>query len=302
MRIIIAGATGFIGRNLSRFLLEKNYQIVALVRDPGRAHAILGPRVICLPWSRPDSPDWQEMLSGANVIINLVGENIAGKPWTSKVRQSLLTSRLDSVRTICTAIQKASQKPALLIQASAIGFYGNQGDRIIDESASVGQGYLADLVQKWEAASLPIAALGLRRIVLRTGVVLDRGGGMVAKLYWPYRLFLGAIPGSGRQWLSWITMPDLAQAIEFFIRNDHLDGVFNLCSPEPVPMAQFCRTFARALHRPVWLHLPAPALSAILGQMARETLLTSQRIAPKRLLDAGFIFQYPKIDAIGKIL
>lgn len=302
MRIVIAGATGFIGRHLTRSLLEKGNQVVALARNPERARAILAPGAICRPWPKPDSPDWQEIISDAEVIINLAGENIAGRPWTPRVRTALLASRIDSTRNICAAMQNWSQKPVLLLQASAIGFYGDRGGELVDENAATGRGFLAELVQKWEEASLPVTTMGHRRILLRTGVVLDRSGGMLAKLYWPYRLYLGAIPGTGRQWLSWISLPDLIQAFEFLIRTDNLTGIFNLCAPEPVPMAIFCRTLARALHRPVWLKIPAQALTLFLGQMAKETLLISQRIAPKRLLEAGFVFQHPTVDQIGKIL
>ncbi len=294
-RILITGATGFIGRHLCVELNRSGYDIIALSRNVQKAEGILGNTATAVYWDGKTNRGWQKYAEGALAIINLAGANIAGGFWTDKYKQVLLNSRIDSTSAVVRAIQNCKEKPAILLQGSAIGYYGNRNDELLTEESQQGKGFLADLVAKWEQAAVPVAKEGTRLCYLRTGVVLGKSDGIVAKLLPPFKFFLGGAPGSGKQWISWIHIEDEVRGIRFLLENKHLHGPFNLVAPEPVRMLEFCKIFGKIIKRPSWIPIPEFVLKLLMGEMAEETALTSQRVMPTKLLENRFKFAFPAI-------
>lgn len=287
--VVVAGGSGFIGGAVVRRLVASGHEVVVLTRRPGTLRAEGG--VVRVQWNAHDLGPWVDFIGGARAIVNLSGENIAGL-WTREKRRRILESRVAAGRALVEAIAEVGSRP-VLIQASAVGFYGDRGGEELQESSARGRGFLPTVVEAWEASTAQAARLGVRRVVLRLGVVLGRGGFL--HLAMPlFRLGLGARIGSGRQWLSWVHRHDVVNAVEFALSRSDLTGVFNVSAPEPVTNAEFTRSLAERLHRPVLLAVPAPLLR-LGGAMPRELLLASQRVMPKRLLEAGFRFDYSHI-------
>jgi len=236
-------------------------------------------------------------LAGLDAAIHLGGANLAGHRWTAAWKREIRLSRVDSTRALARALVALPQPPHTLLVASAVGIYGDRGDELLDENSQVGKGFLADVCQEWEAATEPARQAGIRVVHLRFGVVLHPATGALAKMLPLFRLGLGGRLGSGRQWMSWITLVDAVSAILFALDTASLDGPVNLAAPEPVTNTEFTRALSRAVHRPAILPAPAFALRLALGQMADEALLASARAAPFRLLSAGFQFAHPTIDS-----
>ena len=304
MRIIITGATGFIGRALCR-TLHKDYELIALSRNPQRAAKSLGGLATVVQWDGKALGGWQEFVDGALTVINLAGENIGSGRWTKAKKTAIIQSRLDAARAIIAAVDNVQKSPAIVVQASGVGYYGDRGDEILDENSSLGTGFMADVAKKWEAAIEPIQEQGVRLAKVRLGVVLGPEGGLMPRLLPVFRFFLGGHPGSGRQWLSWVHIDDVTAAVRFLIENESLQGAFNLTSPNPVSARDFYRLLGQVMHRPAFLPLPAFGLKLLMGQMATELLLAGQRAVPKRLLQAGYEYRYPDVksameDIIGK--
>ena len=300
MRIIITGATGLIGSVLCKKLYP-DYELIALSRHPEKTR--LGQNVMVIQWDAKSPGRWTRYIEGADAVVNLAGENIAAGRWTKVKKQRILESRVNSTKAIVDTIALAEKKPAVLIQASATGFYGSCGDTEIDENAGKGKGFLAEVCEKWEQAARPVEAVGTRLVIIRTGIVLSRDGGALPRMVQPFKFFLGGYPGTGKQWVSWISMDDEIAAIRFLIENKQLSGIFNLTSPEPVIMKELCRAIGRVLKSPSRLKIPAVVLRIALGKMADETILADQRVIPSRLLKAGFKFRNNKIEeALNEIL
>ena len=295
MRVVITGATGFIGRALCE-ALHKDYEIIALSRDARRAAGSIGERAHVVEWDGRSTGSWLKQADGAFAIINLAGENVASGRWNQSKKAGILHSRLDSSRAVLGAIKQANKKPTMVIQASAIGYYGPRRDEPLDEASAPGKGFLANVCQRVERLAEDIGNLGVRCAVIRTGVVLGRNGGALAQLVRPFRFFLGGRLGRGRQWFSWISLDDEIAAIRFLMEHEQLRGVFNLTAPQPVRMKEFCKRLGKVLHRPAWTYVPAFIVRLALGEMADEMLLSGQRVVPKRLLDAGFEFRYPSVE------
>ena len=295
MRVVITGATGFIGRALCE-ALHRDYEIIALSRDARRAATSVGDWAEVVEWDGRTTGSWLKHADGAFAIINLVGENVASGRWNESKKADILHSRLDSSRAVIDAIKQVKTKPTVVIQASAVGYYGSRRDEQLDESSMPGDGFLANVCRKVENLAETIEQLGIRCVIIRTGVVLGRNGGALARLAQPFRYFLGGHLGSGSQWFSWISLDDEIAAIRLLTENEQYRGAFNLTAPQPVTMRDFCKTLGKVLHRPGWLHIPSFLLRIALGEMADEMLLSGQRVLPKRLLDAGFEFRYPDVE------
>ncbi len=299
-RIVIAGGSGMIGRALAADLAVAGADVVILSRSIGTTVAEI-PGVRQATWSGRAAQAgargrWIEECDGAAAIVNLSGANLAGGRWTARRKRELTSSRLEPTRALVAAIGLARTKPRVLVQASGVSLYGPRGDDPVDESQPPGRGFLADLAVAWEAASAPVEAEGVRRVLLRSGAVLTTAGGALAKMLPAFRLGLGGPLGSGRQWFPWIHLADEVGAIRFLIERDDLGGPFNLVAPSTATQREFARALARALRRPGFLKVPAFALRALFGELA-EILLTGQRAIPKRLLDAGFAFRFPTLPA-----
>ncbi|HEX9031862.1 MAG TPA: TIGR01777 family oxidoreductase [Streptosporangiaceae bacterium] len=291
MRIAISGASGLIGSALARALRADGIDVASLVRRAARS----ADEISWDPQAGPAGLD-PAGIAGLHAVVHLSGAPIAAGRWTASRKAMLRSSRIDSTATLAAALAAAGSGPRILLCGSAIGYYGDTADRITDESAPQGAGFLAELVRDWEAATEPAAAAGVRVVNLRSGVVLAREGGMMARLLPPFRLGLGAKLGSGRQYLSWISIADEVRAIRFLLDAQGASGPFNLTAPLPVTNAEFTSALAKALGRPAVLGLPSAALRLALGEVASE-LLGSARVVPTRLTEAGFSFSYPDIVA-----
>lgn len=296
MKVIITGATGFVGKALTSNLLESGIEVIALSRDQRKAQSILGDKATIIEWDGTTSSGWASAAENANAIINLAGANLSSRYWTSSYKKELWDSRVNAGRAVVQAVMRAKHKPKMLIQASAIGYYGSRKDETLDEHSEKGGGFLSDLVQAWETSTEAVEAQGVRRLIIRTAVVLGQGSVITSLLRIPFKLYGGGYPGSGKQWLSWIHLEDHIQIIRFLMERSDRQGVVNLASPEPVKMKEFCQVFGKVLHKPMWVRAPAVALKLALGDMAKETILVSQKIFPKKLLEAGYQFKYPNLE------
>ena len=295
MRVVITGATGFIGRALCK-ALYKDYEVIALSRDATRAAKSVGNLAKVIEWDGRTTGSWFQQANDAFAIINLAGENVGSGRWNESKKAGILHSRLDNSKAVIEAIKHVGKKPKVVIQASAIGYYGTRSDEPLDEDSTPGKGFLARVCRNVESSTEKIEQLAVRCVVIRTGVVLGRDGGAFAKLAKPFRFYLGGHIGSGRQWFSWIHLEDEVAAIKFLMENEHLKGVFNLTAPQPVTMKEFCKTLGKVLHRPAWLNVPAFAARLAFGEMADEMLLSGQKVLPKRLLNSGFDFKYTDVE------
>ena len=296
-KIIVTGGTGFIGRALCSLLTGAGYDMYVLTRSPESASRIMGKTAKPLHWDAKTSRGWADEADGAYAIVNLAGENVASGRWTPAKKSEILGSRLEAAGAVMDAIQHARKKPAVLIQASAIGYYGaSTDDRAFDEGSPRGSGFLAHVAGEWEKATESAEDLGTRRAVIRTGIVLGHGGAL-EKMAMPYRFFAGGHIGSGRQYMSWIHMQDEIEAIRFIIENKKLRGAFNLAAPEPVTAGEFSKILGRVMKRPAWFNIPSWAVTMAFGQMGKEALLLGQKAVPAALIKSGFHFRYPNLEA-----
>jgi uncharacterized protein len=292
MRVVIAGGSGFIGEPLVRRLLAAGNDVAVLTRNPsnigsGRA----------LTWNPPSPGTWVDDAANSDVVINLAGENVGGGRWTEARKARILNSRVAATTALVSAMARNPNGQRTLINASAIGFYGDRGDEPLDESSTPGTGFLSEVTKRWEQLALTAEPIA-RVVILRLGVVLAIDGGALAKLLLPFRLGAGGPMGSGRQWMSWIDREDVLRMIEWSIDHDTVRGIYNATAPTPATNRDFAKALGRALHRPAMLPTPAFALRLALGSgMADEMLLGGQRVLPMRATDEQFEFAYPELDA-----
>jgi len=296
-RIVIAGASGFIGRALVRELAERGYQVVALTRNAEASRGRFPAGVAAVEWDGRTPGAWAHHLDGSFAVVNLAGDNLAKGRWTRKKKERILTSRTLSGAVLVEAVRRAGTKPRAFIQASGTHFYGDSGETEADEDSAPGTGFLADIVRQWEASTREVEALGVRRVVIRSAPVLGRSGGVWPSLSRPFRFFIGGPLGNGRQWFSWISLEDEVRAIRFLLESEGLAGPFDLAAPRPLRQKDLCRVIGKALRRPCWIPIPAFVLKALFGQKAGEVLLVSQRVVPRRLASAGFEFRHPDAAA-----
>lgn len=269
---------------------------VVLSRDPSRTVPPPGVRV--MPWDPRDYRQLTHILSGFNAVVNLCGEGIAEARWTASRKVRLAESRIVPGQTLARAVEHMSVRPEVFIQASGIGYYDQDPAAAPDESSPPGIGFLAELALNWEASTQSVEAMGLRRVVIRTGLVLASEGGALPVMARPFRYYLGGLMGSGRQWLAWIHILDEVRAIRFLLENPAASGPFNLCSPTPVTNAEFAAALGRRMRRPSMLPIPALAVKTLAGEMS-ELVLKGSRAKPSRLMELGFTYSYP---VLGKAL
>ena len=299
MRILITGGSGLIGRALIDLLLPEGHEIVVLSRHPQQASLPAG--VTLARWDGVSADGWGQMMDGMDAVVNLAGESIAGSGalparWTPGRKRRILQSRLDATNAVVRAIEAAQNRPKVLVQGSAVGYYGaHLDDAVLDEDAPPGHDFLADVVQQWEATALPAAEMGVRVALARTGLVLSMAGGSLPPAMMPFRFFLGGPMGSGRQWWPWIHIRDEARALAFLMRDERASGPFNLTAPHPVTNREFARVLGKVMNRPSLTPAPAFVLRLALGEMA-WLLLAGQRAIPARLLALGFDFEFPDLE------
>lgn len=298
MIVTVAGATGFIGRALVKRLRDERHHVRALARVPAKAARLLGlAEDDVWRWDAAAGEPPPEAFLGADAVVNLVGESLADGRWTRARKAALRASRIDATRNLVRALAKLpeNRRPAILVSGSAIGYYGDRPDEALDEDAAPGHDFLADLCREWEIAAHGAEPLGMRLVLLRTGLVLGAGGAL-QKMVLPFKLGVGGRLGSGRQWMSWIHLDDEVGIILHALLNEAVRGPINATAPSPVTNAELTRALGKALHRPAVFPAPGLALKAALGEMA-GMLLTRQRVLPAKALATGYRFRFPSLEA-----
>jgi uncharacterized protein (TIGR01777 family) len=292
MKLLIAGGTGFLGTKVIRYLSSLGHRVTVLTRTAGRYTP--SEAVSYAAWDGTKAEPVMKELPGVSAVINLAGASIAGGRWTPERKKLLWSSRIESTSAIVRAMESAVSPP-VLINASAVGFYGNRADEQLSESSAAGSGFLAGLVQAWEAEALRYTSN--RAAMLRFGIVLGEGGAL-KQMALPFKLFAGGPVGSGTQWLPWIHVDDVSRVVRYAIDSEQYRGPINVVSPEAVTNREFSRQLGRVLHRPSWIPVPEGALRIVLGEMA-DMLLGSQRVVPEKLVRYSFQFKYSSLtDAL----
>ncbi len=304
MRVVITGGTGFIGRVLSRMLAGQGHEVVVLTRRPrpvsaGKPSASpkegpSGGSVEHVGWDGRTDRGWGHLAEDA-AVVNLAGENIAAGRWSAEKKRGIVESRLAAGAAVVQA--SAGARPRVVVQASAVGYYGHRGEEVLEESAPPGKGFLAETAVRWEESTRAVEEMGVRRVVVRTGVVLGCEGGALPRMLGPFRLGLGGPIGDGRAWFPWIHVQDEARAIAFLLERPDAVGPYNLAAPGIVTGKGFSDVLGKVLRRPAVLRVPAFALRLAFGEMADAALLASLRVTPARLSALGFAFRYPELGS-----
>lgn len=295
MKIVVAGGTGFVGSHLCRTMIKRGHEVTVLTRDPSKATKTLPGTVSVAGWNGFSTDTLSQHLNVTDALVNLCGEPLADARWIESRKQLLLRSRIDTTHRLVETLSETSHRPGTLINASGIGFYGPQEHQWVGEDAPPGNGFLADLCVAWEREAKRAEELGVRVILLRTGMVLGKTGGALPKMILPFRLFVGGPISPGTQKVSWIHQEDLSEMILWLIEKPNISGPVNAVSPETVSMKEFCKTLGRALNRPSWVPVPEFVLNLALGEMA--TVMTKgQEVRPLVLKENGFTFAYPNLD------
>lgn len=292
MRALITGASGLIGTALQAALKEKGWELLLASRsEPKDQHHI--------KWTVEDGfrDEDLERLESLHAFIHLAGENVAGLRWTEEKKKTIRDSRVLGTRSVIDAFSKLKSKPEVFIAGSAIGFYGDRGDEEMTESSPSGDGFFPEVCREWEAESRRAEDLGIRTVLIRTGIVLSKDGGALGTMLLPFKFGVGGVVGSGKQWMSWVALEDQIRALIFVLENESIRGAVNITSPNPATNEEFTKTLGEVLYRPTILPLPEFAVSMIFGEMGDALLLESTRVLPKRLQDAGFEFKYPELKA-----
>ncbi len=295
MNIVVAGGTGFIGSALCHSLVGQGHRVNILTRGVRQSAREANTQINWVLWNGQDQGPWEQVLEGADAIINLAGAPIAEARWTDARKQLLTDSRVLTTRLLVRAMSQRASKPATLINASGIGFYGASDDRRLDEGAARGQGFLADLCLAWEAEALRAAEFGARVVLLRTGMVLEQDGGALPKMVLPFQFFAGGPIMPGSQWVSWIHRQDHIGLIQWALTTTSASGPINAVAPEPVTMKEFSEVLGQVLHRPSWLPVPRFSLKILLGELA-TLLTTGQRVIPTKAITEGYRFHYPTLE------
>ncbi|GAB7021459.1 TIGR01777 family oxidoreductase [Salidesulfovibrio brasiliensis] len=299
MRTFITGGTGFIGQSLAASLLADGHEVMVISRSTDSVDRVFGKTVSGFTW---DGGEWPSLVTQDSAIVNLAGSSIAEGRWTPEVKKRILQSRLGSGKRLLEGLRKAPEKPAVFVQGSAVGYYGHHRSTPVTEDTAQGEGFLADVAGQWEASTAEAEEMGIRRVMIRTGMVLGQGGALERMLP-PFRFFVGGPIGSGEQGVSWIHMHDEVGAIRFLMEHPETQGPYNLTAPTPVSFSRFARVLGETLNRPHWLRTPGFALRMLFGEMADEVLLNGQFALPERLQQAGYEFRFPMLkDALPDIL
>jgi uncharacterized protein (TIGR01777 family) len=287
MKILITGASGLIGKALQRSFKEKGYEMLLASRgEPKDANQI--------QWNTDTGFAEADLhrLEGLDAVVHLAGEGISALRWTDEKKKAIRDSRVFGTRSMIEAFDKLKAKPKTFISGSAIGFYGDRGDDEMTEASSAGKTFLADVCREWEAESRRAEDLGIRTVLLRTGIVLSKDGGALATMLTPFQFGVGGVVGSGKQWMSWVSLDDTVDIINYALENENVRGAVNNVSPNPVTNEEFTKTLGSVLYRPTFLPLPEFAVNLVFGEMGDALLLDSTRVIPKRLTDAGYKFKF----------
>jgi uncharacterized protein len=298
MNVAVTGATGFVGSRLVERLHAEGHHILALVRSPDKLWQQFPkpkyPNLTAVTYTPKTAGEWQKAIAGCDGVVNLAGEPLAADRWTAERKAEILASRQVGTRRLVEAIAAADPRPSVLINASAIGYYGVSETAEFDETSSPGTDFLAEVCQAWEAEAQPVKDLGTRLVILRLGIVLGMGGA-IAKMLPPFMLYAGGPIGSGRQWFSWVHRDDLVDLILQALTQPQFEGVLNATAPQPVRMKELSQVMGKVLNRPSWMPVPEFVLEMLLGEAA-QVVLQGQQVLPKRTQSVGFQFQYPNLE------
>ncbi len=305
MKVAITGATGFVGSRLVERLQKQGIKVLILTRNTDKAQKLFPtsnfPDIEIIAYTPTISGSWQSEIANCEGIVNLAGAPISEGRWTSERKQEILNSRKLTTQKVVEAVGNSTVKPKVLVNASAVGFYGTSTNTSFDETSPSGKDFLAQVCQSWEAEAQKVTDSGVRLVVLRFGIVLGMGGA-IGKMITPFQLFAGGPIGSGEQWFSWIHLEDIVSLILKSLSDAQMSGVYNATAPHPVRMAELSTTMGEVMNRPSWLPVPAFAIEAMLGDGA-VVVLEGQKVLPQRTLESGFAFQYSQLrPALGEIL
>ena len=305
MRVLITGGTGLIGSELTNNLCADGHDVIILSRS-GTSDTFMPSRAQLVKWDGRTAEGWGRLVNEVDAIVNLAGESISGANpvsgrWTAARKRRIVDSRVQAGQAIVQALKGATKRPEVLVQASAVGYYGPHGDEPVTEDTAPGNDFLADVCKQWEASVAGVEALGVRLAVVRTGVVLSSGGGALPFMALPFRYFVGGPLGSGKQYVPWIHEEDQINAIRFLLEHQSMRGAYNVCAPKPVTNADFSKAIGRALRRPSYMPAPEFAIRLVLGEFA-TLIVDGQRQIPRRLQQSGFRFQYEDVDTALKDL
>ena len=290
MKILITGASGLIGKALQRSFAEQGHEMLLAGRgEPKKSNEI--------QWSVDEGFREEDLnrLEGIDVVVHLAGENIAGLRWTDEKKNAIRDSRVKGTHNLVNSLARLTQKPRVFIAGSAIGFYGDRGDETVTEASPPGNTFLSDVSKEWETESRRAEDSGTRTVLLRTGIVLSKDGGALATMMTPFKFGVGGVIGSGKQWMSWISLDDVVAIVNFAIGNENLRGAVNVVAPNPVTNEEFTKTLGVVLYRPTFLPLPEFAVNLVFGEMGDALLIDSTRVEPKRLQEAGYKFKFPTL-------
>jgi uncharacterized protein (TIGR01777 family) len=307
MQIVITGATGFVGKPLTAQFLQAGHHVTALSRDAARARSALGNAVHSVVWGSRSADEWKEAVTGADVVVHLAGESVAGQRWTPEFKERIRSSRVDTTRALVDAIAASDRRPDVFICASAVGYYGDRGNETITEASAPGKGFLPEVCCQWEAEAQRAAELGLREARMRIGLVLGEGGALEKMLYplplpiSPWKVGMGGPMGNGQQWMPWIHLDDVVGLFFWAATNPAVQGAVNVTAPNPVTNVEFARALGRVLGRPAFVPVPGLALRMMLGEFA-DAILGGQKALPAVAQRLGYVFRYPDLEATLRAL
>ncbi|MCQ3933095.1 MAG: TIGR01777 family protein [Chloroflexi bacterium] len=299
MRVIITGGTGLIGSALAKSLLADGHEVIVLSRNPGSAKIEPGVRIE--NWTARSGDGWSSLITSDTAIVNLAGAGIGDKRWSEDRKKLILESRVNAGAAVVDAIEKASEKPRVVIQSSAVGYYGTPGDQVLTEDSPAGEDFLADVCKQWEDSTQAVEGMGVRRAIIRSGVVLSMDGGALPRMLLPFKLMVGGPIGDGKHWFPWIHIDDEIKAIRFLIENENAKGVFNVMAPNPLTNGDFTHEVGKVMQKPAVIPVPKLTLQMMFGEMA-IMVIDGQRAVPKRLQEHNFEFVYPTVEPALKNL
>ena len=301
-KIIVTGATGLIGTQLCHALISRGDVVTAFTRNIESAKKILGDKLLYVKWDYNNPNEWTKHLENKDTVIHLAGANLSGKRWTEKYKKIILESRELSTKNLVSAIRSTKNKVKLFISSSGVSYYGSRGDDVLTEDSKPGDDFLASVCNVWERETENANSFGVRTAMLRQGIVLSKEGGALKKFLPPFHFFIGGSLGNGKQWFPWIHIHDLIAVYLFILNNAEISGPVNVVSPENVKMSEFAKTLGRILKRPAIFNVPEFALRILVGEVT-STIVSSQRVIPKKLIEHGFKFKFDKLeDALKNLL
>jgi uncharacterized protein (TIGR01777 family) len=294
-KIIITGATGLIGRKLSQKLFEAGHQIIVFSRNASSAKNILKKDYDYIDWDYRKSDKWIESISTADAIVHLAGINLFAKRWNKKFKEEILASRKETTKALVDAVKLSQAKPEVFVSASGVGYYGDCGDKLLDENSPAGNDFLAEVCKLWEAEAAEVGQAGVRTVSVRTGIVLSKEDGALKRMLLPFKLFVGGPLGNGKQWFPWIHIDDIVGIYFHSIENQNLNGAVNAASPNICTMKEFAETLGKVLHRPSLFPVPELALKIAIGE-AGKVVLMSQRVKVNKLSESGYKFKFENLE------